>query len=166
MIINQRINQSEPMLSVNLVGFRVRHVDIYQTLCKIPEREGSVLQTDGFRLLQSQARVSCSPCTSKKKIIFFLFFFFYWSHPFSLGLKEGKIFQNHGLVIALRPQTPKDIRGSWSHYTDTSEPSGNGVQDMVTVQSGFCTGDFSITGPTRSLPALSGPTFRTIDLTS
>jgi hypothetical protein len=27
-----------------------------------------------------------------------------------------------GLVFALRPQTPKHIRGGWSHYTDTSEP--------------------------------------------
>jgi hypothetical protein len=26
------------------------------------------------------------------------------------------------LVIALRPQTPKLIRGGWSHCTDTSEP--------------------------------------------
>jgi hypothetical protein len=26
------------------------------------------------------------------------------------------------LVIALRSQTPKHIRGGWSHYTDTSEP--------------------------------------------
>jgi hypothetical protein len=26
------------------------------------------------------------------------------------------------LVIALRPQTPRHIRGGWSHYTDTSEP--------------------------------------------
>jgi hypothetical protein len=25
------------------------------------------------------------------------------------------------LVIAFRPQTPKHIRGGWSHYTDTSE---------------------------------------------
>jgi hypothetical protein len=25
------------------------------------------------------------------------------------------------LVIALRAQTPKHIRGGWSHYTDTSE---------------------------------------------
>jgi hypothetical protein len=42
------------------------------------------------------------------------------------------------LVIALRPQTPKNIRGSWSHYTDTSEPvDGNGAQNMVTVQSRF-----------------------------
>jgi hypothetical protein len=39
-----------------------------------------------------------------------------------------------GLVIALRPQTLKHIRGSWSHYTDTSEPvDGNGAQNMVTV---------------------------------
>jgi hypothetical protein len=31
------------------------------------------------------------------------------------------------LVIALRPQTPKHIRGGWSHYTDTSKPvDGNG----------------------------------------
>jgi hypothetical protein len=29
--------------------------------------------------------------------------------------------KNVGLVIALRPQTPKHIRGGWSHYTDTSE---------------------------------------------
>jgi hypothetical protein len=33
-----------------------------------------------------------------------------------------------GLVIALRPQTPKHIRGGWSHYTDTSEPVDGGVQ--------------------------------------
>jgi hypothetical protein len=40
--------------------------------------------------------------------------------------------------IALRPQTPKHIRGGWSHYTDTSEPvDGNGAQNMVTIQSGF-----------------------------
>jgi hypothetical protein len=32
-----------------------------------------------------------------------------------------------GLIIALRPQTPKHIRGGWSHDTDTSEP----VQLMV-----------------------------------
>jgi hypothetical protein len=43
-----------------------------------------------------------------------------------------------GLVIALCPQTPKHMRGGWSHYTDTSEPvDGNGAQNMVTVQSGF-----------------------------
>jgi hypothetical protein len=29
--------------------------------------------------------------------------------------------------IALRPQTPKHIRGGWSHYTDTSEPVDGGV---------------------------------------
>jgi hypothetical protein len=33
-----------------------------------------------------------------------------------------------GLVVALRPQTPKHIRGGWSHYTDTSEPVDGGVQ--------------------------------------
>jgi hypothetical protein len=43
-----------------------------------------------------------------------------------------------GLVIALRPQTPKHLRSGWSHYTDTSEPvDGNGAQNMVTVQYGF-----------------------------
>jgi hypothetical protein len=43
-----------------------------------------------------------------------------------------------GLVIALRPQTPKQIRGGWSPYTDTSKPvDGNGAQNMVTVQSEF-----------------------------
>jgi hypothetical protein len=53
-----------------------------------------------------------------------------------------------GLVIALRPHTPKHIRGGWSHYTDTSEPvDGNVAQNMVTVQSGFEPATFSITGP-------------------
>jgi hypothetical protein len=32
-----------------------------------------------------------------------------------------------GLVIALRPQTPKHIRGGWSHYNDNSEPVDGGV---------------------------------------
>jgi hypothetical protein len=32
-----------------------------------------------------------------------------------------------GLVIALRPQTPKHIKGGWSHYTDTSQPVDGGV---------------------------------------
>jgi hypothetical protein len=42
------------------------------------------------------------------------------------------------LVIALRPQTLKHIRGGWSHNTDTSKRvHGNGAQNMVTVQSGF-----------------------------
>jgi hypothetical protein len=41
-------------------------------------------------------------------------------------------------VIALRPHTPKHIRGGWSHYTDNSEPvDGNEAQNMVTVQSGL-----------------------------
>jgi hypothetical protein len=35
------------------------------------------------------------------------------------GKKKVRLF--FGLVIALRPQTPKHIRGGWSHYTDTSE---------------------------------------------
>jgi hypothetical protein len=35
-----------------------------------------------------------------------------------------------GLVTALRPQTPKHIRGGWSHYTDTSEPVDGGVRTL------------------------------------
>jgi hypothetical protein len=63
-----------------------------------------------------------------------------------------------GLVITLRPQTPKHSRGSWSYYTDTSEPvDGNGAQNMVTVQSGFQTRDISISGPTRLPTALTVP---------
>jgi hypothetical protein len=64
------------------------------------------------------------------------------------------------LVIALRPQTPKHIRGCWSHDTDTSEPvDGNGAQYRVTFQSEFRTRDLSITGPTPLPPngALTGP---------
>jgi hypothetical protein len=39
-------------------------------------------------------------------------------------------------MVALRPHKPKHIRGSWSHYTDTSKPDdGYGAQNMVTVQS-------------------------------
>jgi hypothetical protein len=36
------------------------------------------------------------------------------------------------LVVALRPQTPKHIRGGWSHYIDTSEPVDGGVQLWTT----------------------------------
>jgi hypothetical protein len=36
------------------------------------------------------------------------------------------------LVIALRSQTPKHIRGGWSHYADTSKPvDSKGTQNMV-----------------------------------
>jgi hypothetical protein len=35
------------------------------------------------------------------------------------------------LVIALRPQTPKHIRGGWSQYTDTSEPIDGGVGTLL-----------------------------------
>jgi hypothetical protein len=63
------------------------------------------------------------------------------------------------LAIALRSQTPKHIRGDWSHYSDTSEPvDGNGAQNMVTVQSGYRTSDLLITGPMSLLTALAGPT--------
>jgi hypothetical protein len=65
------------------------------------------------------------------------------------------------LVISLHPQTPKHIRGGWSHYTDTSEQvHGNGAQNMVIVQFGFRTRDLSITGPTSLPTALTGPTRR------
>jgi hypothetical protein len=61
------------------------------------------------------------------------------------------------MVIALRPQTLKPNRASWSHYTDTSEPvDGNGALNMVTVQSGFRIRDLSITGPTCIPTALTG----------
>jgi hypothetical protein len=40
-----------------------------------------------------------------------------------------------GFVISLRPQTLKDIKGGWLHYSDTSEPvDGNGAQ----LKSGHC----------------------------
>jgi hypothetical protein len=58
--------------------------------------------------------------------------------------------------FTLRPQTPKHIRGGWSHYTDTREPV-DGAQNIVTVQSGFRTRDLLITGPTRLQPAPAGP---------
>jgi hypothetical protein len=62
------------------------------------------------------------------------------------------------LDIALRTQTPKHIRGGWSHYADTSEPgNANGDQNMVNVQSGFRISDLSITDPTRLPTALTGP---------
>jgi hypothetical protein len=61
------------------------------------------------------------------------------------------------LVIALRPKTPKHIRGGWSHYTDTSERvDGNGAQNMVTVPTGFRIRDILITVPTRLPTALTG----------
>jgi hypothetical protein len=52
---------------------------------------------------------------------------------------HGRIlYVTYGLVIALRPQTPKHMRGGGSHYTDTSEPvDGNGAENMVTVQARF-----------------------------
>jgi hypothetical protein len=58
------------------------------------------------------------------------------------------------LVIALRPQTLKQVRCGWSHYSDTSEPvDGDRAQNMVTVQSGFRTRDLSITD---EIPEISG----------
>jgi hypothetical protein len=48
-------------------------------------------------------------------------------------------------MVALRPHTPKHIRGGWSQYTDTSERVvGYGAQNMVLVQSGFRTSDLKI----------------------
>jgi hypothetical protein len=52
------------------------------------------------------------------------------------------------MVIALRPQTPKHIRGGWSHYTNTSEPlDGNGAQNYGHCPVRVRTSDFLITGP-------------------
>jgi hypothetical protein len=42
-----------------------------------------------------------------------------------------------GLVIALRPQTPKHIRGSWSHYIDTSEPVDDSCVTMTSKTIGI-----------------------------
>jgi hypothetical protein len=51
---------------------------------------------------------------------------------------EELLAHGFGLVIDLRPQTPKHIRGGWSHYADTNEPvDANGAQKIVTVQSRF-----------------------------
>jgi hypothetical protein len=67
------------------------------------------------------------------------------------------------LVIALRPQTPKPIRGGWSHIRLLTRANqlmddGNGAHNMVTVPSGFRTRNFSITGPTRLPTSLTRPT--------
>jgi hypothetical protein len=68
-------------------------------------------------------------------------------------------------MVALRPQTPKPIRGGWSYYADTSKPVvgyGNtlcyGAQNMVTVQFGFRTSKLSIPVPTLYPNAPTGPT--------
>jgi hypothetical protein len=42
--------------------------------------------------------------------------------------------QKDDFVIALRPQTPKHIRGGWSQYTDISEPVDGGVGTVQKVQ--------------------------------
>jgi hypothetical protein len=65
------------------------------------------------------------------------------------------------LVTALRPQTPKHIRGGWSHTHIILTPANQlmimGLKIcMVTVQSGFRTSDLLITGPTRFPTALAG----------
>jgi hypothetical protein len=67
------------------------------------------------------------------------------------------------LVITLLQQTPKHIKGGWSHYTNTSEPvDGNGAQNMVTVQSGFRIIDLSTAGPTRLPTVLTRPAMKEI----
>jgi hypothetical protein len=56
--------------------------------------------------------------------------------PLASGLPASltKLCISEFWVIALRPRTPKHIRGGWSHYTDTSElVDGNGAQSMITV---------------------------------
>jgi hypothetical protein len=74
----------------------------------------------------------------------------------SLDLKQEIQIQ---IQIQIRSQTPKHVRGGWSHYTDTSEPvDGNGAQTMVTVQSGFLARGLSITGPTYALTTCANRT--------
>jgi hypothetical protein len=45
--------------------------------------------------------------------------------------KTGDPAPDSGLVIALRPQTPKHIKGGWSHYTDTSEPADGAAGHII-----------------------------------
>jgi hypothetical protein len=80
----------------------------------------------------------------RKKLLFIFLLGITNLHPQYVQTREiinfrpmvNKFFFFFVLVIALRPQSPKHIRGGWSHYTDTSEPvDGNGSQNMVTVQS-------------------------------
>jgi hypothetical protein len=42
------------------------------------------------------------------------------SRNVSLGATGGRKKER---MVALRPHTPKHIRGGWSHYADTSEPA-------------------------------------------
>jgi hypothetical protein len=71
-----------------------------------------------------------------------------WRQEQEYMLKEYLVTAQEGLQVGgarlflfgycFTPTTPKHIRDSWSHYTDTSEPvDGNGVQNIATVQSGF-----------------------------
>jgi hypothetical protein len=85
--------------------------------------------------------------TSASLFVLVLWFFFYFFFLFSaIGVKSFALIHvpaphlphffsslsGGGLVFALRPQTPKHIRGGWSHYTDTSEPVDRGVQLWTT----------------------------------
>lgn len=45
-------------LLIFLFILRLRHVDVYQTLQQVSEREGICLQTDGFRLCSGEERVN------------------------------------------------------------------------------------------------------------
>jgi hypothetical protein len=70
------------------------------------------------------------------------------------GMWGGKI----GLIIALRQQTLKHIRGGWSHYTDTSKPAdGNGGSKYGHCPIRVQTSDLSITGPRAYQLLLPGP---------
>jgi hypothetical protein len=66
-----------------------------------------------------------------------------------------------GLVIALRPQTPKHIRGGWSHYTDTSEPVDGNSNGRLKIWSLSNSGSYQRPfdhWPTSLPAALTGPT--------
>jgi N-acetylglutamate synthase-like GNAT family acetyltransferase len=64
------------------------------------------------------------------------------------------------LIIALRPQTPKHIRGAGLIILTLAKADGNEAQNMVTVQHWFRTSDLKITDPTRLPTALTRPVKR------
>lgn len=53
----------QSVVFIKACTFRLRHVNVYQTLQQVSEREGICLQTDGFRLWPSEERVNDSSAT-------------------------------------------------------------------------------------------------------
>jgi hypothetical protein len=70
---------------------------IYLWLCGVPDTEVKI------------PWLTCRPCVVAKRP---------WKKNLQYSGKTGK----KERMIALRPHTPKLIRGGWSHYTDTSGP--------------------------------------------